>query len=236
MLEECKDGPGSDRRRDRHLGIGQVLAGSAAILGCLLVFSSPARASEESNTPAPNLASQSCTKADRALAERKSQPAIRLYTQCLETANLTPKQRATVLTNRGNVYFREGEQELATADFDKAIDLNPDLTIAYYNRGLAAFVIGRYEDAIADSSAAIRLDPTMAAAFYNRGAAYANMRDYPKAIADLTEAIRLRPDWALAYSARGDAYLRSGDAEKGSRDHAEAARLEPKLGVKPAQP
>ena len=235
MLRRRKDGSGNDRSPSRRAGIGQVLAGSAAILGFLVVFSASASASEESNTPAPNLASQSCTKADKALAEGKSQPAIRLYTQCLETANLTPEQRATVLTNRGNVYFREGEQESATADFDKAIELNPDLTIAYYNRGLAAFVIGRYEDAIADSSAAIRLDPTMAAAFYNRGAAYANMKEYPKAIADLTEAIRLRPNWALAYSARGDAYLRSGDAENGSRDHAQAARLEPSLGVKPAQ-
>ncbi len=236
MLGDRKDGSSNERRHGRDAGIVQALAKSAAILGFLMVFSASSLASDASNTPAPNLASQSCAKADKALAEGKSQPAITLYTQCLETANLTPEQRATVLTNRGNVYFREGEQESATADFDKAIELNPDLTIAYYNRGLAAFVIGRYDDAIADSSAAIRLDPTMAAAFYNRGAAYANMKDYAKAIADLSEAIRLRPDWALAYSARGDAHLRSGDAENGSRDHAEAARLEPKLGVKPAQP
>ena len=81
---------------------------------------------------------------------------------------LRPEQRAIILTNRGNIYFGLGEQETATADFDRAIELNPNSKVAYYNRGLAAFVIGRYDDAIADSSEAIRVDPTMAAAFYNR--------------------------------------------------------------------
>lgn len=208
---------------------------TAVTVGLLLAFSAPAFASDASNTPAPNLASRACVLGDEARAEGKSQSAINFYTECLATANLTSDQRATVLTNRGSVYFGMGEQEAATDDFDRAIKLEPDAKVAYYNRGLAAFVVGRYEDAIADSSKAIRIDPTMAAAYYNRGAAYANLRDYPKAIADLNEAIRLRPGWALAYSARGDAYLRSGDAENGARDHAEAGRLDPALSIQPVK-
>lgn len=211
-----------------------VVSGTLAILGILFVVSAAALASDASNTPAPNLASRACVSADRAHAAGELQSAVHFYTQCVDTANLTPGQRATVLINRGNAYFRLGEQEMAAADFDRAIDLNPKSATAYYNRGLAAFVIGRYDDAIADSTEAIRLDPTMAAAFYNRGAARANMGDYAKAIADLSEAIRLRPGWALAYSARGDAYLRSGDAENGASDHAEAKRLDSAPAAPPA--
>jgi len=207
----------------------------AAVFGLVLVASAPAISADPSDTPAPNLASRACVSGDDARAEGKNQMAVERYTECLDSANLTPEQRAIVLTNRGNVYFRMGEQESATADFDEAIELKPDSKVAYYNRGLASFVIGHYEDAIVDSSEAIRIDPSMAAAFYNRGAAYANLGNYEKAIADLSEAIRLRPDWGLAYSARGDAYLRSGDAEKGARDHAEAGRLNPSLVIKPAQ-
>jgi tetratricopeptide (TPR) repeat protein len=216
---------------------------AAALLGFLAAISGPAWASEASNkaaheasnTPAPNLASQSCTFADKAHAEGNLQAAIELYTTCVKTANLTPEQRAGILINRGNAYFRLGEQEMAAADFDGAIELTPNSATAYYNRGLAAFVIGRYDEAIANSSEAIRIDPGMASAYYNRGAAYANQRDFPKAIADLTEAVRLRPDWALAYRSRGDAYLRSGAPEKGALDHAEAKRLDPKLGQPPTQ-
>ncbi len=207
----------------------------ALVLGLVIAFSGPAIASDASNTPAPNLASRACASGDEARAEGKSQAAINLYTECLKTANLTSEQRAVVLTNRGSVYFRMGEEETASDDFDQAIELKPDAKVAYYNRGLAAFVIGRYEDTIADSTKAIRLDPQMAAAFYNRGAAYANLGDFERAIADLSEAIRLRPDWALAYSSRGDAYLRSGDAEHGARDHAEAGRLDPALSIQPTK-
>lgn len=218
---------------------GRLWTIPAAVFGLVLVTSAPAVSSEASNeasnTSAPNLASRACVSGDQARAEGKNRMAIKLYTECLDTANLTSEQRAIVLTNRGTVYFRIGEQESATADFDDAIELEPHSKVAYYNRGLASFVIGRYEDAIVDSSEAIRIDPTMAAAYYNRGAAYANLGDYEKAITDLSEAIRLRPDWGLAYSARGDAYLRSGDAENGARDHAEAGRLNPSLVIKPAQ-
>lgn len=231
MFANCKAGPRPTNRHARVFRSGAPLAGPAVALGVLLAFSVPALAGSgsESDTPLPNIASRACVLAETARSTGKYQSAIELYTQCLDASNLSAERRATVLTNRGNVYFHLGEQETATADFDSAIELKPDLAVAYYNRGLATFVIGRYDDAIADSSEAIRIDPTMAAAYYNRGAAYANQRRFEKAVADLSEAIRLRPDWALAYSARGDAYLRSGDAENGARDHAEAARLDPSL-------
>jgi tetratricopeptide (TPR) repeat protein len=239
MFGKRNDGSIAANRHDGYAGRGRALILSAPVLGLFMVLSAPAFANpqsstasgETSNTPAPNLASRSCTQADAARREGNSQSAIALYTQCLETANLTPEQRAIILTNRGNIHFSLGEQETATVDFERAIELNPDSQVAYYNRGLAAFVIGHYEDAIVDSSEAIRIDPTMAEAFYNRGAAHANLGNYPQAIADLTEAIRLRPDWALAHQSRGDAYLRSGDAENGARDLAEAKRLDPSLGV-----
>ena len=243
MFAKRNDGSVTANRHNGCAGRGRGLAATPTVLAFLVGFAAPAFASpqsstaahEASNTPAPNLASRSCTQADAARREGKSQSAIALYTQCLETANLTPEQRALVLTNRGNMYFGLGEQETATLDFDHAIELKPDLAVAYYNRGLAAFVIGRYDAAIADSTKAIRIDPGMATAYYNRGAANANLGNYPQAIADLTEAIRLRPDWALAYESRGDAYLRSGNADKGGRDHAEAKRLDPTRGVPPAE-
>lgn len=243
-----KDDPRPATRHTGRAGIAKGLAQrlaqglvcSAALLGLLAALSAPSFAApqspgEASNTPAPNLASRACALGNRAHANGDYQQAVAKFTQCMETANLTPEQRARVLTNRGYAYFRLGEQEMAYADFDNAIALKPDLATAYYNRGLAAFVVGRYDDAIADSTEAIRIDPTMAEAFYNRGAAHANQRNFDKAIADLTEAIRLRPNWALAYQSRGDAYLRSGDTKNGALDHAAANRLNAATGAQPAK-
>ena len=57
------------------------------------------------------------------------------------------------------------------ADYDRAIQLNPNNAIAYYNRGLAKYALGKNQEAIADYDLAIKLDSNHAIAYVNRGLA-----------------------------------------------------------------
>ena len=99
----------------------------------------------------------------------------------------------------------KGDSDLAIADYDSAIRLDPGSTTAFNNRGTLWRRKKDADRAIADFTEAIRLDPTYAAAYNNRGVTW-RFKDLDRAIADYSEAIRLDPGYLFAYNNRGNAY------------------------------
>ncbi len=71
-----------------------------------------------------------------------------------------------VLIYRVKTKCRQGS-DLAIADFDRAIEVQPDYAEAYSNRGEAYEDKGDYERAIADYGRAIELQPDVAEAARN---------------------------------------------------------------------
>lgn len=61
--------------------------------------------------------------------------------------------------NRGVVYGNKGDYDRAVADFDKAIQLKPNLGTAYYNRAVAYDRQGELAQALRDYRAAARVIP-----------------------------------------------------------------------------
>jgi len=64
--------------------------------------------------------------------------------------------------HRGDAYFEKEEYDKAGADYTRAIELEPNLAVAYYNRGVAYLRKDKYDEAIADLTKAIELDPRIA--------------------------------------------------------------------------
>ena len=62
---------------------------------------------------------------------------------------------------------RAGTQD-ALADFNRAIELNPNLAGAISGRGIIFRLMGRYEEALADFNRAIELNPDEGRALGNR--------------------------------------------------------------------
>ena len=95
----------------------------------------------------------------------------------------------------GNVYFQQGEYVRAFAEYTEVIQLNPQMSEAYYNRANVYACKGEFDRVIADSTEAIRLARRHQASMESsgeymlRGYAYGEKRDYDRAIVDLTEAI-----------------------------------------------
>ena len=106
---------------------------------------------------------------------------------------LDPKD-ANVFLERGNVMMEEGNNELAIADYDRAIGLDPDLVDAYIYRGTVKWHLQDYEAAMADYSHAITLDPNRADIWYSRGTAKLANGDFSGAIVDFEQAIVLDPN------------------------------------------
>ena len=70
-------------------------------------------------------------------------------------------QSAAVFMKRGYAKFNKGDYQGALADFNKAIEINPQDSIAYYNRGSAKDELGDYQGAIADYNKALRRAPAL---------------------------------------------------------------------------
>ena len=79
----------------------------------------------------------------------------------------------------------------AIADYTKAIELDPNYTLAYSNRGVSKADLNDYYGAIADYTKAIELDPNYSNAYTNRGINKENLGDLNGACADWKKAARL---------------------------------------------
>ena len=82
------------------------------------------------------------------------------------------KETAETFLNRAITYFKKGEYNKAISDYNKAIAIDPNLTVADLNRGFTYRQLGEYDKAILDYSKAIELYPRYALAYNNRGYAY----------------------------------------------------------------
>ena len=81
----------------------------------------------------------------------------------------------------------------AIADFNQAIQINPNDARTYNNRGIAKAQLSDYHAAIDDFNQAIQINPQLAKAYYNRGNAKLQIGDKEGARADFLEARRLDP-------------------------------------------
>jgi tetratricopeptide (TPR) repeat protein len=133
------------------------------------------------------------------------------------------------LVNRGIEKAKNGDLDGAIADFNRAIELNPNDDAPYYNRAQARRLKKDTAGAIADYTRAIELGCKNPAAYNNRGNARSENNDPDGAIADYTRAIELKPDYARAYYNRAVTKKAKGDTSGAAADFKHAQELDPKL-------
>jgi tetratricopeptide (TPR) repeat protein len=134
---------------------------------------------------------------------------------------------------RGLAAVRAEKCAEAVADFDRAIDLDPDDARFYKERGEC--LNGR-ADKLADFEKALALKPAYAAAYLGRGQVYFDQSrvdemsadDGRNALADFNTAAGLDPKNSAIYYSRGKLYFHYfKDREKAFRDFAKAVELAP---------
>jgi len=119
-------------------------------------------------------------------ASQTNRPSVQL-------AQASPAEAAF---DRGTAKLRNGDLEGALADYNQAIQLDPELAVAYVNRGLVRRRLGDVQGALSDYNSAINLDPNMGEPFYNRGLIRRSNGDPQGALSDFRRA-------AAIYKERG---------------------------------
>ena len=130
---------------------------------------------------------------------------------------------------RGQDDFSKAQFAEAVADFDQALQINPDDQYARATRAAAKLNLRDFRGAVADLDLAIAHDPNSVLLLLLRAQAQAQLRHYELAIADCNKAIALNPKFAVAYIVRAQAERMLGDNVGANQDTEKALKLDPNV-------
>jgi tetratricopeptide (TPR) repeat protein len=130
--------------------------------------------------------------------------------------------------NLGNYLKDNTRRYQAAMDcYDRAIQLNPNLSEAYYNRALLKEIIGDTQGAITDYTDVIKRDKGDDRPLNNRGLLKQAEGDLNSAIEDFNGAIAVNPNAYNAYANRGLVHTLRGQPALARRDFRTALETAP---------
>lgn len=146
----------------------------------------------------------------------------------LFTAELARKPSAVAYINRGRAYYQQRQFDLAVADYNRALALDPHNAAGLSCRGRAYLDMRLPHLAMTDFNRAIEL-ARFPSAYCFRGHAHLNAGDELAAGADFDEAVRLDPRSSAAWASRALLLSRQDKNEAALSDLAKALDLNPRL-------
>lgn len=139
--------------------------------------------------------------------------------------------RAIDYIARGILYSMLRNYESALADFNKALEIMPDYSVALMGKGYASAMLlptdkDRKAAAVIEIyDKAISQNPMLLYAWFNKGNIYYESGDFPGAEECFTEAIRLNGDLGQAYYNRGLSRMQQGKKNEAFADFSKAGEL-----------
>ncbi len=204
------------RRRAQIFGLPVAFAGCLAV--ALLWFAAPAVAQSgykecSGNTGNPERIIAACSR----IIERGGREA--------------KEARSIAHMNRGIVYYDTERYDLAIADFNAVLSLDPEYAPAFNRRAMTYRYKPDPDRALSDFNRAIALDPRNANYALNRGNVYLDLGQYEHAIADYDRALGLNPKFGVAYNQRAVAFRRKGDYARAIEDYTASIPINPRPAV-----
>jgi tetratricopeptide (TPR) repeat protein len=120
--------------------------------------------------------------------------------KALREDNLSKRDRAATLVNRGLINAVLGNFELAHDDYDEAMRIDPEtIGITHINRGNAYYMQQNYHDALDSYTRAVEMNAEPRhVAIHNQAMAYEKVGDLDAAEAGFLKALELVPGWETA--------------------------------------
>ncbi len=159
---------------------------------------------------------------------------VRDLRRCVETANaaleLDP-DLVGALCWRGRAHADLGRPDLALADLDRAVLVDPGDADAWHHRAVVRKLVGRLRDALGDLDRTLELDPRHGYAWDERGDVRRLLGDLDGARADCDRAVALSPKFERAWNNRALVRHQSGDLEGAIEDLGRAIELNPRFAL-----
>ncbi|XP_075388324.1 tetratricopeptide repeat protein 6 [Tenrec ecaudatus] len=134
---------------------------------------------------------------------------------------------AEFLTNRGVIHEFMGQQQNAMKDYQAAISLNPEYSLAYFNAGNIYFHHRQFSQAGDYLSKALLCDPKDDCTLMNRAVINTILKKYDEAEKDFANIVDNCPFWAAVYFNRANFYYCLNQYEAAEADLCKALSLKP---------
>ena len=143
-------------------------------------------------------------------------------------------ERACDYINRALARYQINDLRGAMADYDKALEVNPNEYLGYYNRGLLRAQVGDNNRAIDDFNMVLKFNPEEYTAMLNRAMLRVETGDIQGAITDYTAIINKYPNFFPAYYMRSEARAKIGQKKSAELDYNTAIHIESTERIKNA--
>jgi tetratricopeptide (TPR) repeat protein len=161
------------------------------------------------------ISGKGCQQSDqslRASAHRKAKRGDYMGAIALLTQLITRHPKHAIdYNNRGLIYSQSGQGEKALADYNKALELNPELDNAYNNRANYYASNGKLAEALTDYETALDLNPGNTRTWINQAITFRELGLYDLALENLDMALMLGGLEENIYAERGRTYHLRGD-------------------------
>lgn len=127
---------------------------------------------------------------------------------------VSPKDLSSALYfYKGNTEYEQNNYDVAIDNYKKAIDINPELSEAYYNLGVAYSKKEEIETAVTYYEKAIAIDPEFTEAYYGLGFLYFKGGEFQTAIIYYKKAIAIDSEFIEVYINLANVYSIKGEIE-----------------------
>ena len=140
---------------------------------------------------------------------------------------LRMSDNAESFNDLGITLMRQGKENEAIEQFNKALQLKPDYYGAHFNLGVLLGRKGRLDEAAEHYSEAVRITPGYWQAHINFGEVLTNQGKLDEAIEHFSEAVRINPDSWKGHANLGLVLSSRGQFGKAAKHLEEAVRLDP---------
>ena len=156
---------------------------------------------------------------------------ITACTRILQLSAVNPKTRVGALVSRGDAHDALEELDLAMKDYQAALDIDANSTLALRSRAIARYRRGQNAEALADLTHALAVAPDNVSSLRVRGAVRAEMGDAAHAIEDYSKVLDRNPSDLLSREGCGLALASSGDHARAVQDFNRILERQPRARV-----
>lgn len=212
-----------------------ALALSLALVPVAMAAAAPAPAP----APAPAAASDAVAppvrfdwqgahkKAQAALAQHDYKTAIQLFTDIINSGRLPKNWVAPTYYMRGKAYRSSKKFDLAIADYQKAVEADPNMDIAFYEMGAAYQELNQHAKAIEAFNKAIAIKSNNAGYFYARCVSESWISQFADATRDCRAASKMKPGDADMLATLGRLYEDQGQKAEAIDTYKAALAINP---------